>query len=215
MFLLNTVVCQQYQWNCTEPNENGQWYIPGVRDRVGVTPITTNGNILHIYRVQNLNANCYGPVTAIEYCYRYDRNAVSGQATFNWTMLILEEAGSSFVINRTCVIQSSLPTDNCTDSRNQFICCDVKNTENFDLPMNFIFGVTQSAQGNTHNAALLGYQEAQHPQLIVDTIQRSKSNLSLSVGSTFTRPGNPPNLRGLRMLWFVIGKHPRPYLLQF
>ena len=63
-----TAVCQ-YQWNCTEPNSSGQRYIPGVRDKpTSITfQITTNGNLLHIYRVQNLNASCYGPVTAIEY----------------------------------------------------------------------------------------------------------------------------------------------------
>ncbi len=127
---------------------------------MGATTIITDGNILYIYHVQTLNAiNCYGPVTAKEYCYKYNRNTNSGQATFNWTVLILEEAGSRFVINRTCVIQSSHPTDNCTGGGNQLICCDMTNIESFDLPVNFIFGVIESAQGNTHGATLLGYHE--------------------------------------------------------
>ena len=206
----NSVICQ-YQWACTAPNENGQRYIPSVRDRPTSvsTQTTTDGSILHIYRVQNLDASCYGPVTAVEYCYRYSSSAGSGQATFSWTVLILEDIGSNFLINNTYLIQSSPSkgSANCTNSGDQTTCCDVTNTERFDLPVNFIFGMTESAQGNTHDATLLGHYEVIYPQRIVGTTLVSKGSLTLSVGSTFAIPSGPGNPRGLRMLLFVVGKH--------
>ena len=81
-----------------------------MRDR-SINTAPTDGGSLHISHVPTLDANCYGLVTAVEYCYRYSPSAGSGQATFNWTVLILKEAGNSFVINRAYVIQSSLPID--------------------------------------------------------------------------------------------------------
>ena len=181
-------------------------------DRVGVIRTTTDGNILHIYRVGGLSASCYGPVTAIEYCYRYSSTGGSGQATFSWTVLILEDTGSNFVINNKHFIVSrpSGGSANCTsgDVPLTMICCDVTTIESFDLPMNFIFGVTESARGNTHSATLLGYQEAAQPQLRVSIIRVNKGSiLTLPVGSTFPIPGGSAPLRGLRMLWFIIGKH--------
>ena len=206
MSLFFTVVCQ-YQWACTEPNENGQRYIPSERDR-DVTTAITDGNTLLIFRVPNLDANCYGPVTAIEYCYRYIGPVLpgNGPVTFNWTVLILEEAGRNFVINGIYVIQSH-PTDgsaSCANSgQGRVTCCDVTNIESFDLPMDFIVGVTESAQGNTHGATLLAYATAL-PQYRVNTVILNKAGLTLSVGSPI--PSSPVVQRGLRMLWFVIGK---------
>ena len=117
------------------------------------------------------------------------------------------------MINSIYVIQShpSEGSTNCTSSGDQITCCDVTNYERFDFPVNFIFGVTESAQGNTAGATLLGYHEATYPQRLVGTMQVTKdSSLILSVGSTFAIPSGPmfPILRGFRMLWFVIGKHP-------
>ena len=189
-------------------------------DRVDVTPTTTDGNTLHIYRVGDLSASCYGPVTAIEYCYSYSSTGGSGQPTFNWTVLILEDTGSNFMINNKLFIVSHPSGGNatCTSGGGPSTdCCDVTTIDSFDLPMNFIFGVTESAQGNTHSATLLGYQEAAHPQLIVSTIQVAKGNiLTLPVGSMFPIPQSAIylNLRGLRMLWFNIGKH-QYYSLQY
>ena len=180
-------------------------------DRVGVTRTITGGSILHIYRVGDLSASCYGLVTAIEYCYRYTNNDGSGQATFNWTVLILEDTGSNdFVINNKHFIVShpSGGSATCTSGGGSSTdCCDVTTIESFDLPMNFIFGVTESAQGNTHSATLLGYFETQEQfQFTVSTIQVAKDNiLTLPVGSTVPQGAAP--VRGLRMLWFIIGKH--------
>ena len=145
-------------------------------------------------------------MTGIEYCYRYSTIAGAGQATFNWTILILEDAGSNFVINRTYDIQSSLPANgvNCTSSGSQVTCCDRTNIDRFDLSMNFIFGVTESAQGNSHGATLLGYHDSLS-QYRVATVLLNKAGLTLSVGSTVFSA--PVAQRGVRMLWFIIGKH--------
>ena len=196
----------QYQWDCTEPDGNGEKYLPSERDRTVLSAIT-DGNSLHIYRVPNLNARCYGPVAAIEYCYRYSNNAGSGQPTFNWTVLILEDAVSNnFRIRSIYPIQSrgSRGSASCTNSGNVVTCCDVTSIDRFDLSMpNFIFGVTESAQGNTHGATLLGFHDG-IPQYHVDTLLQNKAGLTLSVGSTIPSLQTAP--RGLRMLWFIIGK---------
>ena len=111
------------------------------------------------------------------------------------------------MINNTYAIQSrgSAGSANCTSSGGQVTCCDVTNIESFDVPMNLIFGVTESAQGNTPGATLLGYADAL-PQYRVNTVLLDKAVVTnLSVGSTV--PSSPVVQRGLRMLWFVIGKH--------
>jgi hypothetical protein len=146
-------------------------------------------------------------VTAIEYCYRYTTNDGSGQPTFNWTVLILEDSGNDFMVNSIYVILSRLPanSEKCTNNGQHRTCCDRNNIEGFDLPMsNFAFGVTESAQGNTHEATLLGFADAL-PQYRVDVILLTRTEVTLSIGSTIRDRSPVP--RGIRMLWFVIGKH--------
>ncbi len=63
---------------------------------------------------------------------------------------------------------------------------------------NFIFGVTESAQGNTHGATLLGFFESQ-PEYIVHTLLISAVGKTIAVGSTLIRL-NTGVQRGLRML---------------
>ena len=168
---------------------------------------TTPNNVLHIYRVSNLGASCFGSVTAIEYCYRYSSTAGSGQPTFNWTVLILEDTGSNFVINSIYFITSRLPEDsaNYTNDGQLHTCCDRTSIEGFGLSMsNFAFGVIESAQGNTREATLLGFSDAL-PQYRVGVPQLTRAEVTLSIGSTI-RNGQATD-RGIRMLWFVIGKH--------
>ena len=78
----------QYQWTCTEPDDDGRRYIPSVRDR-GELTVGTQAEVLYVYHVGNLTENCHGEVTAIEYCYQYDSSG-EGEAVFNWTVLILD-----------------------------------------------------------------------------------------------------------------------------
>ena len=193
------VVCQ-YQWGCTAPDQDGQRYIPSERNR-DAQIARTDGNILHIYRVPTLDASCYGPVTAIEYCYT--PSTVSGM--FNWTVLILGPTGNDFVVNRIYSILSPVSNEKCRNDGQIHRCCDRTNIEGFDLPTsNFVFGVTESAQGNTHGATLLGFSDSL-PQYRVDTIHFNKVGMTLSIGSTISNMQTL--LRGIRMLWFVIGKH--------
>ena len=102
------------------------------------------------------------------------------------------------------VVPQKVASANCSGEF-LIICCDVINIESFQLPMNFIFGVTESAQGNTHGAALLGFSDSL-PQYRVDAVAMSTDGLSLSVGSSV--PSDSPAIpRALRMLWFIISKH--------
>ena len=111
------------------------------------------------------------------------------------------------MITNVYVIQSHprlVSSENCTDIvGGQVTCCDVTHIRSFVLPMNFIFGVTEAAQGNTHGATLLGFSDTLS-QYLVDTMLQGKAGLSLSIGSTVPRV--QALQRGLRMLWFVIGK---------
>jgi hypothetical protein len=149
-------------------------------------------------------------VTAIEYCYQYSTSAGSGQPSFNWTVLILEDTpGNDFVINRIYFISSSLP-ENCTSNGQTHTCCDTNNIEGFDLSMpNFVFGVIESVRGNTHEATLLGFVDFLS-QYRVDVLLLNRAEVTLSIGSTIRN--RSPSQRGIRMLWFVIGKH--QYVLQ-
>ena len=154
-----------------------------------------------------MNQNCLGEVSAIEYCYQYTVGG-QGEAIFNWTVLILENSkGGSFRITNLYVIDSrpdSLDSGSCMSTSNgKRRCCDVEQISGFNLPVDFVFGVTGPSQGNTHSASLLGCHESLS-QYLVGTQQHVSAGLSLSVGSTI--PRITPILRGLRMLWFVIGK---------
>ena len=168
---------------------------------------TTSVNTLNVYSVENLNQNCVGEVSAIEYCYHY--SVGQGQAVFNWTVLILENLpGNRFMITNLYVIDSrpdSLDSGSCMNTNNGQMrkCCDVEQISGFNLSVNFVFGVTGHSQGNTHSASLLGFSDAL-PQYRVDTTLLSSADLSLSIGSTV--PSVPVVQRGLRMLWFVIGE---------
>ncbi len=183
--------------------------MPSERDRSVTTAATDGSTLIYIYRVPNLDASCYGPVTAMEYCYRYSTSAGAGStATFNWTVLILEENGRNrFMIDSSYVIQShgSIGDEKCTSNGGQVTCCDTTNVTRFDLPVNFAFGVTESAQENTHNAELQRFADA-FSQYRVGTLQVSKVDQTLSAGSTIM-PSTPEAQIGLHLLWFVIGKH--------
>ena len=168
-----------------------------------------------MYNVHNLSTECTGEVTAIVYCYRYYSN-VQGEVVFNWTVLFFNNNHERFEITRIDNIESrpsSLPRSDCwvnTSVPGTVKCCDRKNISNFTLDPqmalnDFIFGVTESAQGNSHNTTLLGF----HSSLLqyrVDTMTVSKAGIQndISVGYALPRPSVAK--RGLLMLWFVIGK---------
>ena len=204
MYSFVSIVVCQYQRDCTNQNDNGQRYIPSERNMT-INAEVVNGDPIHVYRVPNLRNSCrYGRVTAIEYCYRYTATtAWVGQFTFNWTLLMLQEVGSNFVINNIHVLESngSRGSAKCVDSRsgNGLIdCCDVTNVS-FDLPTDFIFGATESAQGNTHDAALLAFNDI---ITISDKWELNKDGITLSEGSTL--PIQQTLVRGILMLWFVV-----------
>jgi hypothetical protein len=209
----------RYQWSCSVPDDDGVRYIPGVeidfespRDIPAEITQITAGDSLSLYRVQNLNADCTSEaVTAIEFCYRYDTEG-AGEAVFNWTVLILEES-NVFTITRIIAIESHpslLDGNNCynrsmddIDAGGRVDCCDREDISNFNFQTNtFIFGVTESAQGNTHGATLLGVHESQLVYT-VETLMISATGLNISVGSTLSRPKGVQ--RGLRLIRFVIG----------
>ena len=80
-----------------------------------------------------------------------------------------------------------MSSENCTNGGRQVTCCDVTDISGFVLPVNFIFGVTEVAQGNTHGATLLGFADAL-PQYRVDTILLNKAGLTLSTTAVDAEP---------------------------
>ena len=206
----------QYNWNCSIPDDDddGDRYIPGIEinysilTRSSVPIVTTAGDAINLYRIQNLNADCTREaVTAIEFCYRYDTEG-PGEPVFNWTVVILEET-NVFTITRIIAIEShpDLLDDNyCTDAGEGLVaCCDREDISMFNIQTNFILGVTESSQGNTRGTTLLGVHDTQ-AKYTVHTLQLSATGQNISVGSTLTRPEVGQTL-GLRLLRFVIGKH--------
>ena len=105
------------------------------------------------------------------------------------------------MINDIYVLQSLGSTGGakCRSGNGFMDCCDVTNVS-FDLPTNFIFGATRSAQGNTHNAALLAFTDV----TVSDKMELNIVERSLSIGSTLPTQQSPPDLRGILMLWFAI-----------
>ena len=202
----------RYQWTCTQADDNeyGEIYIPSVREygeSNSVLTGSTNGHIIRIYRVQSLSAECYGEVTAIEFCYEY-YPVGSGEPVFNWTVLILEET-NVFTITGIISIESHPNADNGAICMSTGVglteCCDREYVSSFNIQTNnFVFGLTQSAQGNTHRATLLRFFESQL-DYTVDTLLIAAVGQTISVGSTLLRPNNGVQ-RGLHLLWFVIGK---------
>ena len=200
----------QYRWNCSVPDDRGVRYIPGIEKDYeilsNVPIISTAGDVVHVYRVQNLNADCTREVTAIEFCYRYADIEGSGEEpVFNWTVLILEET-SVFTITRIIAIEShpdELDGNYCMDAgEGEIECCDREDIRSFNFQGSdmFVFGVVESAQGNTHGATLLEFHDTRN-EYRVDTLLISVSGHSISVGSTLFRPGGVQ--RGLLLLWFI------------
>lgn len=197
----------RYNWACTKPGDDGKWYIPSITDHSGFETANTDGKQLNIYRLPpDISEDCYGTVVAIKYCYKHNITADDVLFTFNWTVLILQESNLNnrpcFRILDTITIQScSVANKECTE-----MCCDTTKVAGINLSRNLTFGITESSQGNTPGATLLGFHETKYPEYRVDTLILSKSaGMNLSVGTLIPIPEVEPN-RGLRMLWFVVGK---------
>ena len=211
-FECSTGVIAQYQWNCSEPDQSGERYIPGISREYPRSVLTTEtvGGAIYIFRVQNLTADCidYGDVIGFYFCYQY--STVTEEPVFNWVVLILEETNNVFTITRSIAIESrpnSSSTAECERPAEQTIrCCDRDYVGSFNLQMNdFTFGVTKSVQGNTHGATLLAFHQSL-PEYSVHTqsISNAGQRITLSVGNTIPQQGVGNEL-GLRMLWFIIG----------
>ena len=132
-------------------------------------------------------------MTVVEYCYRY-RTIGEGQPSFNWTLVV----GSNLRIDNICTLRSFGSTGGssakCYAGNGVMDCCDMTNIS-FDLPTNFFFGATASAQGNTREAALLAFNDT----IVTDKLELNRDTVTLSVGSTI-RPANPPVTASILLL---------------
>ena len=96
----------------------------------------------------------------------------------------LSGPGGNFIITNLHVIDSrpdSLDSGSCMDTSNGMRrCCDVEQINGFNLPVDFMFGVTGPSQGNTHSASLLGCHEGLS-QYLVATQQRVSAGQSTEI----------------------------------
>ena len=206
-YVVHTGVAQ-YQWACTESDEAGLRYVPSARDRDVVTVDTAEDQLSVYHLPQNLCKACYGKVIKIQYCYRYN-TMMTEPAVFNWTVLLLKEQNMSQIggqsmlrITDRIIIESHSNSINCTEG----ICCDeTRVNESLNLSNKNSFGVTGPSQGNIHSATLLGFADSLSKYQVNITLLNS-AEYNLSVGSTLTVRHDSVVPRGLRMLWFVIGK---------
>ena len=200
----------QYAWNCTTPNCQGQKFIPDIRDLSDIADnATLNGDILNIYSVPSLNHNCDGQVTGIEYCYCYRTNGQETTIRFNWTLLVLSEAGQgsgglpTFTIIDYYNIESHMHSGPGESGEN--CVCNWTDILDFDLPEEkFAFAVTESAIGNSHEAALQRSHDTVASLRVYTTEQTPP--VSLSRGSSFMA-STTARLLGLPYLWFVVGNN--------
>ena len=176
---------------------------------------TLNGDRLNIYSVPNLNTDCYGEVIGMEYCYCYWDTGGQEAIHFNWTLLLLSESStaqpgiSTFTIIDSYSIENHDPREcagvDCGVGRRT--CCARSDMINFDLPRdNFIFAVTESAIGNTHQAVLQRSHDVVR-SLSVNTIERPvPTGTPLSRDSSIELD-NAAITQGLPYLWFVVGNY--------
>ena len=201
-----------YEWACTEPNDAGERYIPNITDREDQLA-STGRDVIIIYSIEGLEGSCYGRVSRIKYCYSYNKSS-SGSSVFNLTVLILDRRdNSSFTIVNKIILVSypNSGTTKCTNTT----CCDINKVSDLSLSYgsSFDFGVLQSSQQNTHTD-LWGFQDSLE-QYRVNVIQlnRNGDSRNLSVNSTLTFENTDMANRGLRMLWFILGKH--QFIMQY
>ena len=157
---------------------------------------------IHLYRIQNVNSECYGEVNAIDFCYQFGISGV-GEPVFNWTVLIFEET-HVFTITEVFSIEShpnSLGPANCLYNDAGGECCDRVLIPGFYYATNsLVFGFVESAQGNTHAATLQGFFMAYR----VNTLFIPSTGINISIGSTLPKVSGVP--RALRMIWLVFGE---------
>ena len=202
----------QYQWSCSPLLDTigDRYSLPdlGVGDDEAVAFIALFGGLqlssegtTHIYPIPS-TLNCSGTVTAVEYCYR----AVNGQLGTQqlvFTLLTLQQSGTTFTITDVIPISSTPTSDICTGQ----YCCDTLSLDmmnSFLLPAdNFAFGVQISSSVN-----LLGYYDGFSPQFVVEQFRYSQADFSApAMGGSITLTENDRESdRTLRLLQFFISK---------
>ena len=159
--------------------------------------------------------NCGGTVTTIQYCY--DGSSLQlGTEQPIFTLLILQQSGSTYTVNNTVLVRSTPTTQICTSRfvltvfRTVNHCCDTLTldmTDQFSLPAsNFAFG-TVSING------LFAY-DATFTSQDVDHYRFNPADVSTTIGSTISfSTSNLMNDRTVRVLQFYLSKF--NYLLAY
>ena len=158
---------------------------------------------MYIFHTKDIDEDCHGIVTAIEYCYQYTCSMAG--AVFNWTVLILDDVESTFNITKIYNIESVNRING--DSRHeQCTQCDRKEINDLEFPRGgFTFGVAEAPHQNNSNTTLLGFPDSLS-QYTVKTILLNRDRVTFTIGSSVPKDIDGEVQRGLRMLWFVVGK---------
>ena len=148
-----------------------------------------------------------GTVSAVQYCY-FGSNFGTEQSIF--TLLILQQSGSTYTITNTVLVRSTPSDQICTRVLLIFnYCCDIITldmADQFDLPAsNFAFGTIASRENlflayNLNNDA--------NSNLLVNHYRFDQENFDATEGSTFTVDDDDlMNDRSVRLLQFFISKY--------
>ena len=167
---------------------------------------TSNQGSVYIFHVEDTGEDCHGVVTAMEYCYQYESTKQREFNVFNWTVLILDDIGDTFNITKIYGIESVNNT-NCDSENNRCTCCDRMTMTDFEFPRcGFTFGVAEAPHQDNSSAKLLGFHDSLEDYTVETIVLNRDTVNSFTVGSSV--PKYKAIHRGLRMLWFVIGKLP-------
>ena len=194
-------------WKCANMSQ-GQKSLPDIQQELVLTQPKEQsiiGSFYLFHLPSHLSTSCNGVLSALKYCYQYENTTISvNEAVFNWTVSIVDK---DFVIVEKIAIESHPSELNCHKHNGQQICCDT--TQVIDLvevpKEKFAFGVTASAQGNTHSATLLAFHGSLSEYLVNASIF-PRVNQVLTKGSRLNVDARLVSPVGIRYLWFLIGK---------
>ena len=201
----------QYQWSCSSlDTANNRHLLPdlGIRDDRDVANIAlrliTSSTDVHIFPLPP-SLNCSGTVSAVQYCYEGD-NLGTEQSIF--TLLILQQSGTTFNITNTVLVRSTPSNPICTSQfRRLTYCCDVLTldvADQFSLPTTgFAFGTIASREN-----LFLAFNPSSvvNSNLLVNHYRLNENNFDTTEGSMFTVTSDLMDDRTSRLLQFFISK---------
>ncbi len=204
-FYFIVAVVQSYEWSCSPLDaSNGRYTVPGLGDIGNVSAAITIGQRLEQEFRNNASLfpvpstlNCSGTVSALEFCYS-PQDITFGTNYTVFTLLVLEQGGLTFAINRSIPVYIIPTAQKCIDQPSENItfhfCCDSMHldmADQFSLPApNFAFGITPTE-----------FNQLRYRDNSLQVVQYNVRASDIQNLSSFSLINMPP-----RLLQFIISK---------